>query len=156
MKTATVFFEWAAPMAADIDACNVSCLITSLSLHVPRTDTNKPINTLWRALKAAAARGVRIDFILPAPATSHPATAMNGSAAARLYDIGCRAHFATPGRLLHAKTAVIDENICWIGSGNWTAAASAYNHESYIRAESPDIAERLKTNWIEAGFIKGF
>lgn len=153
MEQPALFFEWADPLAADIAAAQHSILITALSLHPPRSSANKPIKRLWDAIAAAAARGVDVRFILPAPSRSHPATAMNGQAAAALHAAGVGVHYAPPSRLLHAKTACLDKSIVWVGSGNWTAAASAYNHESYLRIKSIELAHQLRTHWLDAGLI---
>lgn len=154
LENTALFFKWAEPLAADIDAAQHSILITALSFHPPRSDADKPINWLWRAVKNAAARGVQVEMILPAPSRAHPATAMNGQAAERLRAAGCLYHFAPPGRLLHAKTAVMDARLVWVGSGNWTAAAAAYNHEAYLRIESAELARKMRTHWIDSG-LKG-
>jgi phosphatidylserine/phosphatidylglycerophosphate/cardiolipin synthase-like enzyme len=144
---------WALPLVADIDAAQVSLLFTSLSLHPPRKMDDKPIARLWQAIEDAARRKVQIDFVLPQTSKSHPATAFNSSAAARLHACGAHPHAAPPARLLHAKTAIIDGSIVWVGSGNWTAAATAHNHEAYLRVCSPHLAAQLRNNWIKAGFI---
>lgn len=154
MQTNTeLFFQWAAPLALDLDAARESILISALSLHPMRKVSASNIGRLWLGLAGAVARGVAVDFILPAPARSHPATAINGQAAEALHAIGARCHFAPPARLLHAKTAVIDRATVWIGSGNWTAAATAHNHEAYLRITCNNIAERVRANWRAAGFI---
>lgn len=155
MKTTELLFKWADRMAADLDAAKTSVLITSLSMHPPRANSQNAISRLWGAMQAAAARGVMVDVVLAATSKSHPATAFNNAAAQTLYAAGCRAHAAPVGRLLHAKTACIDDAIIWIGSGNWTAAASEYNHEAYLRAESPELAARLRGQWVLEGFING-
>lgn len=146
-------FEWAEPLAADIAAAQSSLLVTALSLHPMRKVSASPLGRLWLEIAGAAARGLLINFILPAPSRSHPATAMNGQAADALRAVGARCHFAPPARLLHAKTACIDARITWIGSGNWTAAAASHNHEAYVRTVCPVIAERISARWATAFFL---
>lgn len=149
-----LFFEWADPLCADLREARSRIIITALSLHPPRTSADKPIFRLWQALSEATGKQVQVDFILPLPSKAHPATMQNMSAAQKLHDLGAHCHFAPADRLLHAKTVAIDNQIVWIGSGNWTAAASAYNHECYIRADTRALAIRLREKWIEAGFLK--
>lgn len=72
---------------------------------------------------------------------------MNQRAAATLHAVGIRVAFAPPANLLHAKTVTIDESIIWCGSGNWTAAATAHNHESYLRVISPALAREMLDHW---------
>lgn len=148
-----LYFEWAAPLAADLAAARWSVLITALSLHPLRRVAPTPIGRLWLELAGAVARGARVDVILPRPNRSHPATAMNGQAAEALHAIGAHCVFAPPGRLLHAKTCSIDAETVWIGSGNWTAAAAAHNHEAYLRVKSCAHAAKLRAHWFAAGFI---
>lgn len=153
MENTTLHTAWARPLAADVAAARGSVLLTSLSLQPRKRDTNHPINALWDAIDSAAKAGALVTFILPAPSKAHPATAFNLSAAADLMQLGARCVFAPPANLLHAKTAIVDDRIVWVGSGNWTAAASAYNHEAYLRCESLALAARLREAWQTAGFI---
>ena len=74
---------------------------------------------------------------------------MNGHAAKLLHDLGASVHFLQVDNLLHAKTLSIDESIAWVGSGNWTAAASAHNREAYIRCHSPNMAHSLSRHWFD-------
>lgn len=154
MENVTLHFAWAAPLTADIDAAASHISISSLSLHPPRHAGASPIALLWDSLKKASSRGVIIDFYLPQVARSHPATALNQNAAATLHGIGVRVAFAPPANLLHAKTVAVDESILWCGSGNWTAAATAHNHESYLRVVCPSIAREMVNHW--RGLAKGW
>lgn len=147
MENTELHFEWAAPMAADIAAASASVVVSSLSLHPPRKSALTNIGQLWTALEAATANGCAVDFYLPTPGKSHPATAMNSASASRLFAIGVTVIFLPLVRLLHAKTVSIDGQIAWVGSGNWTAAASAHNREAYLRAASPALARRLADHW---------
>lgn len=149
MQNTTLHTDWARPLATDIAAARASVLLTSLSLQPRRRDGEHPISLLWSAMETAARAGARVLFILPAPSRVHPATAFNLSAAADLHAIGVLSAFAPAANLLHAKTASIDGLIAWVGSGNWTAAASAHNREAYIRAECPALAASLSRHWRE-------
>jgi phosphatidylserine/phosphatidylglycerophosphate/cardiolipin synthase-like enzyme len=146
---------WAAPLAADIAAARSDIILTALSMHPPRKLHGSPMGELWSALEHATASGVDVLFVMPRPGKTHPATAMNLHAAERLLAIGCRYAFVPLDHLLHAKTAIIDGTVLWVGSGNWTAAASGWNHEAYLRAHSPRLAAQLRARWAELGFLKG-
>lgn len=153
--TAHVYTDWAGPLSDDIDIAEESILITSLSLQPPRRDGTHPLSMLWTSMDCAVRRGVRIDFVLAQVSRSHPATAFNGSAAAHLHDIGVRPHVARMPKLLHAKTAIIDHSILWVGSGNWTAAATMHNHEAYLRLNSPALAIELAEYFRQAFIANG-
>lgn len=138
-----VYDEWALRMATDIELASETICISSLSVHPPKPNDQRPIGKLWSAVIAAKKRGVQVEFWLPAPHKSYPATALNGAAAMKLYERGIPTTLIYPSRLLHAKTCVIDRRLCWVGSGNWTAAASAHNHEFYARFESEEAAAKI-------------
>jgi len=148
-ENTTLHFEWAAPMATDIDRAMTSICISSLSLHPPRASRASNIGRLWDSLEAATGRGLSLAFFMPQSSKAHPATAFNESAAARLHAIGATVHTLPSAYLLHAKTVSIDDAIAWVGSGNWTAAGSTHNREAYLRAESSRIAARLRNHWYE-------
>lgn len=149
MENTTLHTEWAAPLAADIAAARSRVVISSLSLQPRKRESQHPITQLWSALQAASHAGARCTFILPSPSASHPATAFNLAAAADLQAIGVQTSFAPPANLLHAKTAIIDRCVVWVGSGNWTAAASAHNREAYIRCASAQMAASMAAHWRE-------
>jgi phosphatidylserine/phosphatidylglycerophosphate/cardiolipin synthase-like enzyme len=155
MENTTLHTEWAAPLARDIADARASVLITSLSLQPRKRDSAHPMSLLWRAIEFAIEAGAGVTFVMPAPSRSHPATAFNLSAAADLQAIGARVAFAPPANLLHAKTVCIDSQVAWVGSGNWTAAASAHNREAYIRAVCPALADSLSRHWRETFGIQG-
>lgn len=139
--------EWAKGMAYDIKQATQSIHLTALSIHRPTKNGRGAWPDLINAWKAAALQGVRIDLWLPAPSHTHPATLQNMTVGKYLSDQGLNIHLVKPTKLLHAKTCVIDRRIVWIGSGNFTAAAAHHNHEAYMRAECPKIAEELITRW---------
>lgn len=142
-----VFAQWAHPLAQDIAEAKIRIQATALSLHPPRRGDQRPIGILWAAMLDACARGVQVEFILPAPHAAHPATLQNSTAGYSLHEAGGKIHLLRPSRLLHAKTITIDDDICWIGSGNFTAAATAHNHEFYCRFTSPQAVQRLREYW---------
>lgn len=135
--------QWASLLAHDLEGARESITLTALSAQPTEPHSLTPIAAVWRALTAAASRGVACRLILAAPQTAHPATAINRSAArwAEHRKIAC---YLVPGpSLLHAKTCTIDDRLAWIGSGNLTIAASATNKECWARIDSGIIAARL-------------
>lgn len=143
----TLAENWAREMAWDCAQAQHTITISALSLHPPRNHLTTDFGKLWQAWESAASRGVRVMFFLPAPCKAHPATGYNGSAARSAFDAGLSVRFVQATNLLHAKSAVIDGRIVWIGSGNMTAAAAHFNHEIYCRFESEEIAARIAARW---------
>lgn len=146
-ENTSLHFDWVPPLVADLAAAQVSIVVSSLSLHPPRARRVGNIGQLWQAITDAAARGVAVAFYMTRPTSSHPATSFNAAAAATLHAAGVAVHLLPPARLLHAKTVSIDNQIAWVGSGNWTAAAATHNREAYLRAASPALAVRLAAHW---------
>jgi phosphatidylserine/phosphatidylglycerophosphate/cardiolipin synthase-like enzyme len=146
---------WAAPLAADIAAARESVTITALSFQPPRRKHSGALAVLWNAIAAAIANGATVTVVLPAPNRTHPAAAFNAIAATALHALGARSRLINSTRLLHAKTAVIDKRILWIGSGNWTTAATTHNHEAYLRVISPKLADHLLNNWRKTDLLHG-
>jgi phosphatidylserine/phosphatidylglycerophosphate/cardiolipin synthase-like enzyme len=143
----TVHHAWAEPLALDCEAALSHITISSMSLHAPRGATRTAYARLWRAWCNAAARGVRVAIYLPQQTATHPATLQNNSSATAAHANGIAVHFVPAPRLLHAKSVLIDQSICWIGSGNMTMAAAQANHEIYVRFHSRDIAADIAHRW---------
>jgi phosphatidylserine/phosphatidylglycerophosphate/cardiolipin synthase-like enzyme len=139
--------SWGADMMEDCKRAAKSIHISALSMLAPTKNGSGSWPDLWNAWCAAAQQGVRIDIWLAAPSGIHPATRANVSAGYAIIGAGMYVHYITGNRLLHAKTAIIDAEIAWIGSGNFTAAAAHFNHEAYARIESEKIARQLITRW---------
>ena len=139
--------DWAARLAADCRAAQQHILITTLSFLPPLSSTPGLWPSLYRAWIDAAARGVAVHLITPTPTPIHPATKRNAHAAERAHRDGLHVILLPGARLLHAKTALIDDEIAWIGSGNMTAAAAHHNIEVYVRTEAPQIIDSLHTAW---------
>lgn len=135
--------DWCGSMAAQCATAQRSIHMSALSMQAPRQDAIGTWPDLWRELCAAARRGVRVDIWLPAPSPIYPASKGNQATGQRIVDEKMHVHFVTGNRLLHAKACVIDTASCWIGSGNFTAAAAHFNHESYLQTVCPVIAGRI-------------
>lgn len=136
---------WALEIAKDCKEAESSISISAISMFPPLRNADGDFCHLWQSWCEAAARGVSVDFFLPAAMQAHPATLRNHSAARMAYERGMNTHVVQGPRLLHAKSVIVDHRIVWIGSGNMTAAAAGMNHEFYVRFEHHEIAERLRT-----------
>jgi phosphatidylserine/phosphatidylglycerophosphate/cardiolipin synthase-like enzyme len=146
MKTAqiTIPDDWAEALRRDVLDSQASIVISALSMLPPRLKQLGPWGQLWAALLHAAERSVRIEVSLPAVMRAHPATSSNATTARYLHQHHITAHLIPGPRLLHAKQVVIDGIICWLGSGNFTAAACAHNHETWCRIESAAFGEKIQ------------
>lgn len=97
-----------------------------------------------RALAAAARRGVRVRLLVPL--RSDVELARYASLpwlrwlARREVTV-----FAYTGGILHAKTAVIDDDWCTVGSHNLEGLSWAWNLECNVAARRPPLAGQLTT-----------
>jgi phosphatidylserine/phosphatidylglycerophosphate/cardiolipin synthase-like enzyme len=138
---------WAAALAHECSRARTSIILSALSMQPPTPKASGDWPQLWRAMCEAPKRGVRVRVLLPAPSPIYPATKGNFRAGSELTKEGVEINYIKGPKLLHAKTAIIDNRAVWIGSGNLTAAAAHHNHEAYIRLDSERIACDLLKRW---------
>jgi len=134
---------WARALALQCNQAQTTISLCAMSLLVPRLNTKSEWAELWQSWCTAVQRGVRVDIWLAAPQQNAAATKGNASAGSALVAAKIGLHFVRGNKLLHAKTAVIDMQHVWIGSGNFTLAAATENHEAYISMHSPAIAQQI-------------
>ena len=87
-----------------------------------------PTPDLVHALQAAARRGVDVQVIVPGRSTSDAAVAAGRSKYGDLLEAGVKLH-EFQGRVLHAKTAVIDGAWSAVGSSNLDWRSTVWNNE---------------------------
>jgi len=87
-----------------------------------------PTPDLKRALEAAARRGVDVQVIVPSRNTSEAAVAAGRAKYGDLLEAGVKLH-ELQGRILHAKTAVIDGAWSAVGSSNLDWRSTVWNNE---------------------------
>ena len=96
-----------------------------------------------RALQRMARRGVGVDLIVPG-ASDHPfVQAASQSTFGRLLDAGVRI-WARQVRVLHAKAAVLDEDLVLVGTANLDSASLRHNLELNLIVRSAALAEALQ------------
>lgn len=148
MDTTTLHLShWAEAMTADCGRAQSEIVLSALSLLPPRTSTAGEWPALWEALKAACKKKVKVEIYLPKPNAINPATKANYTTAAAAEAAGMICRLLPGPRLLHCKSMVIDRQIVWIGSGNFTAAAAHFNHEAYTRSVRADFACAMLERW---------
>jgi len=95
------------------------------------------------ALKAAAARGVRVIVILncsrfePDVAEENYATALDLAAA------GCEVRMGPPNQTLHTKMALMDLARVFVGSHNLTRGALSFNRELTVYSPNREMVSRV-------------
>lgn len=87
-----------------------------------------PTPDIMRALRAAARRGVDVQVIVPGRSTSDAALAAGRAKYGDLLEDGVKLH-ELQGRILHAKTAVIDGAWSAVGSSNLDWRSTVWNNE---------------------------
>lgn len=148
---ATASATWARQIAEDIMQADATVQLSAISCLPPRRQRPDAFCYLWHAIATAAQRGVAVNVFLPEPSISQPATIRNATARAVIQDLGGQCHLVPITRLLHAKTALIDHEIAWVGSGNLTAAAANHNREFFIRVTDPPAVNALQAFYNELG-----
>ena len=87
-----------------------------------------PTPDIVRALEAAARRGVDVQVIVPGRSTSDAAVAAGRAKYGDLLEAGIILH-EFQGKILHAKTAVIDGAWVAVGSSNLDWRSTVWNNE---------------------------
>ena len=103
-----------------------------------------PTPDLMQAMEAAARRGVDVQVIVPEQSTSDAAVAAGRSEYGKLLRSGVKLH-EFQGRILHAKTAVIDGAWCAIGSSNLDWRSTVWNNEIDAIILSVKFGETMET-----------
>ncbi|MGE4317472.1 MAG: phospholipase D-like domain-containing protein [Deferribacterales bacterium] len=94
-----------------------------------------------QALIKAAQNGVKIYVVMDDAGKSDITTAANKDTGEELKKAGIKVVYDDKKVRLHAKTTVIDHNITYIGSHNYTVSAINYNREVTVRIVSGGVAE---------------
>jgi cardiolipin synthase len=87
-----------------------------------------PTPEITHALEAAARRGVDVEVIVPRRSTSDASVAAGRAKYGDLLEAGVKLH-EFQGRILHAKTAVIDGDWSAVGSSNLDWRSTLWNNE---------------------------
>ena len=101
-----------------------------------------PDDSLLRALRGAAGRGVRVDMILPEKVDSTLTRYASRSYYDELMDIGVRIHLYRKG-LLHTKSITADRRISMFGTVNLDMRSLWLNYELALFVYGAEFAEEL-------------
>lgn len=112
-------------------------------------DENSPVNILINDLITAKKKDIEINILLEGSKLDQNKTAYQ-----KLTENGINVNFDTPKSFLHAKTIIIDNRYCVIGSTNWSRSSIETNYETNILIDSPAIASSLKQYFSNVDTIK--
>lgn len=102
-----------------------------------------PDQPLLAALLASARRGVATTLIVPARNDSRTIGLISRGSYSALLEAGVRI-FEFQGGLLHAKSIVVDCELCLIGSSNMDRRSLELNFENNVLIHSPDFAASVR------------
>ncbi len=102
-----------------------------------------PTPDLSKALRKAARRGVDVQLIVPGISTSDTAVAAGRAQYGELLEAGVKLH-EFQGKVLHAKTAVIDGAWTAIGSSNLDWRSTVWNNEIDAIILGSDIGGQME------------
>jgi phosphatidylserine/phosphatidylglycerophosphate/cardiolipin synthase-like enzyme len=103
---------------------------------------NEPADLL-NELTAASKRKVSVNLVLELSADNRDYNEANKAAGELLKKSGVQVHFDLPKITTHAKTFVIDDRYCFVGSHNFTHAALSSNQELSLLIDSPEVAAKI-------------
>jgi cardiolipin synthase len=119
-----------------------SITLAQKSVHLT-TGFFVPTPDLAHALEAAARRGVDVQVIVPGRSTSNAAVAAGRAKYGDLLEAGVKLH-EFQGRVLHAKTAVIDGAWSAVGSSNLDWRSTVWNNEIDAIILGPDFGQQME------------
>jgi len=103
---------------------------------------NEPMDLL-RELVSASKRNVQVDIVLERSEDPGEMQDSNLVASEMLQKAGVHVHYDPANRTTHAKTFVIDDRYCFIGSHNLTHAAMTRNEELSVFIDSAEMAQQV-------------
>jgi len=103
---------------------------------------NRPA-LIMKELIQAKTRGVAVHVLLEVSNHDQNLNHENRKTAEFLRSGGVSVTFDQPETTTHTKLVIIDNRYVFLGSHNLTQAALAYNHESSLLLDSPELAAEL-------------
>jgi cardiolipin synthase len=108
-----------------------------------------PDEALLRALEIAVRRGVEVRVLTPAHSNHALSDLASASCLRDLSAAGVTIHQF--GKMLHAKTLLVDDSLCVVGSANFDMRSLFLNYEIALFFSGAAEVQRLSA-WFEAGF----
>ena len=107
-----------------------------------------PTPDLAEALTAAARRGVDVQIVVPGVSDSSDALAAGRASYGKLMEAGVKVH-ERQGRVLHAKTAVVDGAWSTVGSSNLDWRSTVWNNEINAIILGPEFGGQMEAMFAE-------
>lgn len=141
--------RYAEELFSRIQNARSSILVAMFLFKTTDSPGNLPAKIV-RLLTDAAQRGVEVTVLLEDGGRDESLRRENRKTARLLRRKGVQVLFDSPGRVTHAKAAVIDGRHVFIGSHNLTHSALTRNNELSVYLDSPAVAREV------TGVIRGF
>ncbi len=107
-----------------------------------------PTESLSKALQAAALSKVDVRIMIPRRSDSQILRYASFSYISEMLKAGVKVYFYQPG-LLHAKTIVVDEEMCSVGSTNFDFRSFEHNFEANAFIYDPEVNSEMRRIFIE-------
>ena len=128
----------------DIRRANNSIYVVMFIAKYDENEEDDPVNTILSELARAHKRGVSVKVILEYKyARGSKTLEINIPAYRFLKEHGIAVKLDNSPETLHAKVAVIDGKISYVGSQNWSESGLKYNREVSVRIVSEEVAKVL-------------
>lgn len=108
-----------------------------------------PSIRIFRALTKASKRGVDVRFLLPQVSDVRTADIAAGSYFILALNAGIKIYLYDGGKILHTKTAVVDDTWGTVGSANMDNLSLLLNFEGNIRSSDSGFISELKSQFLE-------
>lgn len=112
------------------------------AVYMFKTDgyNNNTTRFILDAMMGAASRGVSVSVLMDVSEGTDFVTEYNRQTGNTLLKSGAEVLYDNPEQRLHAKLCVIDGELTYLGSHNFTYSAMARNAEVSVRVRSKEIA----------------
>lgn len=136
--------EYYSSIKSDLENANETILVAMYSMIYDPGDSSDWANDLIQELVNAEERGVNVTVIIEYRTFYDAPKNENLEAYAYLSAHNVTVRLDNETDTDHMKLVIIDDNIVYVGSHNWSESALYYNHETSVKIVSEDIAERFK------------
>lgn len=127
-----------------IDEAQNEIFVSMFSFKAGRHKNSYPDRILSHLAKAAK-RGVKVYVILENTGNLHDdVTSQNRQTGNLLARKGVKVYYDNARTTTHTKLILIDQQLIFIGSHNFTQAALKYNNEISVLMNRPDLAKNVR------------